>query len=61
MLVALLILNVVHPGRLMPGKVADMPSWRQRRKQRREAKAQGQPLAYFRESETQSVDVARKV
>lgn len=31
MLVALWIFNVVHPGRLMPGKESDWPSLKQRR------------------------------
>ncbi|PYH40346.1 RTA1 domain-containing protein [Aspergillus saccharolyticus JOP 1030-1] len=32
MLVALVLLNVVHPGRMMPGKDSDMPSRKQRKK-----------------------------
>ncbi|KAL5333718.1 RTA1 like protein-domain-containing protein [Aspergillus crustosus] len=32
MLVALVLLNVVHPGRIMPGKDSDMPSRKERKK-----------------------------
>lgn len=31
MLVALVALNVVHPGRIMPGKDGDMPSRKERK------------------------------
>ncbi|KAJ5107809.1 hypothetical protein N7456_004484 [Penicillium angulare] len=31
MLIALVLLNIVHPGRLMPGKDSDMPSRKQRK------------------------------
>jgi hypothetical protein len=31
MLIALIILNVVHPGRLMPGKDGDIPSRKDRK------------------------------
>ncbi len=31
MLLALVVLNVVHPGRIMPGRESDMPSRKQRK------------------------------
>lgn len=31
MLLALLLLNVVHPGRVMPGKESDVPGRRERK------------------------------
>ena len=31
MLLALILLNLVHPGRIMPGKESDLPSRRQRK------------------------------
>lgn len=40
MLVALCTFNIVHPGRLMPGKESEMPSL----KQRRQAKKAGQRI-----------------
>lgn len=31
MLIALVLLNIVHPGRIMPGKESDFPSRKQRK------------------------------
>lgn len=31
MLCALVILNVIHPGRIMPGKASDLPSRKERK------------------------------
>ncbi|PYH97890.1 hypothetical protein BO71DRAFT_447590 [Aspergillus ellipticus CBS 707.79] len=39
MLLALVMLNVVHPGRLMPGKNSDMPSRKERKKMGVDTKA----------------------
>lgn len=39
MLLALVLLNAVHPGRLMPGKDSDMPSRKQRKKMNNYTKA----------------------
>ncbi len=38
MLVALVLFNIVHPGRIMSGKGSDMPSFRERRRERHVAK-----------------------
>ncbi len=38
MLVALVLFNVIHPGRIMPGKKSDMPGFRERRRQRKASK-----------------------
>lgn len=39
MLIALVLLNVVHPGKLMPGQDSDMPSRKQRKNMTTNTKA----------------------
>ena len=46
MLLALVVFNAVHPGRIMPGKASNWPSFMQRRRQRKQAKSRGVTVDY---------------
>jgi hypothetical protein len=39
MLLALVVLNFVHPGRIMPGRASDIPSRKERKKMNIDTKA----------------------
>lgn len=39
MFIALVLFNILHPGRLMPGKESNMPSWRTRRALKKQGQA----------------------